>query len=171
MVNCWRPDGRHLRSLERLFPHTPSLYGGPDFIPAAKLEDAQFAVRSWARPWETQGFSPPKPGWEIWDQCVPFVDYHTGDFLALQISEDESRQRVLYLCHELEAAEEQNVFEVSPSFERFLTDWETVRYLWPAGWGWSQAGIDDLAHRGPLRADDPKIAMLRRIIGGPMDRE
>ncbi len=162
---CWKPNETNLRLIERLMPHTPSIYGGPRFVPAVKLEDAQYAVRSWARPWDAQVFQPPKPGWEVWDQCVPFVDYNTGDFLALKISDDGAQQSVVYLSHEFDVAQEPNVFEVSPSFERFLADWETLWYLWPAGWGWSQAGFDDLVRRGPLQPDDPKIAMWRRIIG------
>ncbi len=152
-------------------PNLGSIYGGPEFIPAAKLEDAQYRVRSWARPWDVQLFQPPTPGWEIWDQCVPFVDYNTGDFLALKVSDGGVEQSVVYLCHELEPADEPNVIEISPSLERFLGDWETLYYLWPAGWGWSQAGFDDLARRGPLQADNPKIAMWRKIIGGNSSRE
>jgi hypothetical protein len=158
----WKPDESHLRLVEPILPHQYSLYGGAHIVPAAELEDVQYAVRSWMRGWGTSNSSPPKPGWEIWDQCVPFVDFNNGDYLAIRVVGGDPRQPVLYLDHE-DASEGQNAIEISPGFDQFLADMETLCYLWPICW--SQEFNED-ARNGTLRADQPEVAEWRRIIGG-----
>jgi len=161
----WSPDQSHLPLVGRVFPHTYTLHGGAQFIPAFELKDWQISVRKRATGYGATADAPPRPGWETWYECVPFLAVGNGDYLALRVSDAAGRLPVLYLCHDaLDGGDGRTAFEISPSFDRFLADWESLYYIGPAIWLLAAF----LAHggEGPLNVKQPKAALWRRVISG-----
>ena len=162
----WELDESHLPLVGQVFPQTYSLYGGARFLPAAELKDTFASVRAWATKWDATADDPPRPGWELWHQCVPFIAVGNGDFLALHVSDSSARLPVLYLCHDAEdGGDGRTAFEISPSFDQFLGDWETLCYIGPEIWLLRQFLADD--GNGPLEVNQPKTALWRAVICDP----
>ena len=157
----WSPDEEHLPIIAEVFPHQYTLYGGARFIPAVELAETQAAVREWAVEWDAPPHGPPRAGWELWHQCVPFLSVGNGDHLAIRVRADD--QPVLYLCHDAEdAGDGRTAFEISPSFDQFLADWETLCYVGPEIWLLARFLADD--GNGLLEVDQPIAARWREVI-------
>ena len=108
-----------------------------------------------------------RPGWELWCQSVPFIAVGNGDYLALDVTKGAGRLPVLYLCHDGDAedgGDGRTAFEISPSFDQFLADWEALCYVGPEIWLLAPFFADD--GRGALHVEQPKATMWREIISG-----
>lgn len=161
----WSPDEAHLPLVGEVFPHTYSLYGGARFIPACQLADAHASVRSWARGWNGTPDGGPRPSWEAWQESIPFLAVGNGDYLALRVRGDRTDLPVIYLCHDAEdGGDGRTAFEISPSFDQFLSDWETLCYIGPEIWLLAAFLSDD--GEGPVQVNQPKVALWREIVCG-----
>jgi len=155
----WEPDEAGLSLIAEVLPHQYSLYGGPGFIPAVELEDACASVRAWATGYDETPNTPPRPGWELWHEAVPFHAIGNGDYLALHVTEGSARLPVLYLCHDADYETDGGAaFEISPSFEEFLTRWERLCYIGPEHWLLNTFLSED------CQADEAKETCWREII-------
>jgi hypothetical protein len=159
----WSPDKAYLPLVEQVFPHQYSLYGGARFISAAELPDRQASVRSWATEWDAPADAPPRPGWELWHQAIPFLAVGNGDYLALQVSNGTDKQPVLYLSHDAGGGDdERTAFEISPSLEQFLADWETLCYVGPEIWLLGEFLANE--GKGLLQVNQPKTNLWREVM-------
>jgi len=101
---------------------------------------------------------------QIWRETVPFLDVGNGDYLALHVGGDKRDCPVVYLCHD---DPQRPVTEISPSFEKFMSDWEDLCYVGPEIW-LLQAFLQENGD-GPLLADQAKARRWREIICGQQD--
>ncbi len=154
----WEPDEPHWPLLRTVFPEEMDVRGGPLFVPARA-----FRKNGWART-----FTTPQPDFQMsdgqpWKPCFPFLNTSYGDHLALLAQHDERRSPVLYLRRDGQDRCS-TAFELAPSLEQFLLEWEKVGYVGP--------DIDFLGvffgddGKPPIQADSPKASLWRDIMSG-----
>jgi hypothetical protein len=148
---AFEPDGPALDHLRELLPHEIRIYGGARLGPAAELPDFARYVGEWAADtWVAE--SPDQKA--IWKAALPFAALDNGDYLALDLRNDEADPPVVYLNHD----EESSV--IAPNFVAFLGAWERLCYLGPEHWllrGFTGDG-------GHLDPDSDRAARLRRLL-------
>ena len=155
----WSPHKKDLPKLENVFPHMPEVYGGARIIAASKLKKAH-DVHEWVDGWDESLSEDQTKAKEIWLSTVPFVEIGNGDYLGLHVSPDQSSSPVVYLCHD---DEECPVTTISPSFDTFLADWETLYYIGPEIW--MLGDFLDNEGAGPLNVEQEKTLAWRELVG------
>ena len=85
------------------------------------------------------------------------------------MSAGAARPPVLYLCHDADdGGDGRAAFEISPTFDQFLGDWETLSYVGPEIWLLARFLADD--GTGPLQLNQPATALWREVITGRKTR-
>ena len=155
----WKPPKSRLPLIEAALPHQYSFYGGARFIPCEELLSLH-GIHTWWDGVEAES-EEQEAAREVWRQTVPFINVGNGDAVGLHVSDDHERLPVVYLCHD---DPDQAVTEISPSFDRFLIEWEKLRYIGPESWLLGAF----LSRRGErlLNGESKKARQWRNFLAG-----
>src|SRR5262245_26033326 len=127
-VDCtyrYQPAGASVDDLRAILPDRVRLYGGARLCAATDLPDHARSAAEWAR----ETWVADDPGERVlWEAGLPFAALDDGDYLALDTRGGSPDPAVLYLSHD-DAS-----WVLTPSFTRFLAQWEQLCYIGPEHW-------------------------------------
>lgn len=135
-ANCcfhWSPSESQLAALSEILPHQYSIYAGPRFCAAAKLEEEQQGLNGWAEVFDDYGGFGPITARTL-RESVPFIPIANGDQLVLHVKANPEKPPVIYVSHETDVETESPLIPVSESAEEFMTEWERLGYIGPEIW-------------------------------------
>jgi hypothetical protein len=153
----WEPTELDLPLLWQAIPDEHEVWGGLRCFSACA-----FGENGWARDIVVRKPDIPLQDGHLWNECIPFVHIPNGDYLALHVQRDDGRMPVLYLSHD--AWDTSSAFEIAPSLEQFLIDWEQLCYIGPEIWLLCHFLNDD--DTGPFHVDSPIAVTWREIMSG-----
>jgi len=123
----WNPPDEYQEEVCNLFMED-DVFGGPSVINAWD----QVEHHNWAGDllgdWLRYG-NPSAAEREVAKSLFPVVEIQNGDELLLHVPESGRGGKVYCFDHETHA-----LIEISPTFEKFLRDWEHLYYVGPEGW-------------------------------------
>jgi hypothetical protein len=133
----WSPPPDHRHPLSTLSPNQQTLTGGGDFCEAAKYSNYDNASRrsgilgpSMLAAQRKFGLAAASIHMEIErnEGRLPLMELPNGDTILLQLAMSKGARPVVYVRSD--ATAEPQV--LSPTFERFLLDWQRLSYLQPS---------------------------------------
>jgi hypothetical protein len=123
----WEPPPEMISQHKEILPYGRDIFGGLRYWNS----DAILSGWQHCQQLAAEAVAASEPQYqEYWQQKLPFAFILNGDYLALDLSQQDLEPPVVYISHEGE--EDGGV--IAPSFDAFLQTWEQLCYVGPEAW-------------------------------------
>ena len=161
-LNCtyrWEPPEEVASRLESILDGEDYVFGGARILPCSNLL-SHHDIAEW--PWggaDTELTAEQKKDQRVWQRTVPFIAVGNGDYVGIHVADGAADQPVVYLYgNDIEGS----VRRISPSFDRFLADWEALGYIGPESW--LLGAFMSKVGGGTLNANGTKARQWRDVL-------
>jgi hypothetical protein len=128
----WRPPAEELPSLREVFEYSHSVYGGPRFIAASKVNPNPRDTSYFGGDIMTGDAEECQRTIDLWGRSIIIMHVDNGDCLGLDPEApgcDPDDPPVVYLVHDDSSSD-----QICPRFTTFLSIWEELSYVGPENW-------------------------------------